>query len=337
MALTTLVQNSLPTIEAPTHYENGLSIGINNVQFPLQVDVPVSPIYTFKIVPASIDTDCIAAAQSLGTGTAGGNLTLQTTVQGTAPNIISQPITYRGQTGVLLDCERALAIVFSSPTQVATVLTVSGYDYRGVPTQYTSGTLATGTDDFSETVPFSVITSVNFSVNPFISDASKTISVGTNQWIALPYLLTNDDYVISTSWAGSPLSSSSGAVYTGYNWRLNSSYGTYSARGFVDCGLTAPNGTNLLVITYYVYGADAELSNQISNKNQSALKIVNVQKNASSSYPTSSLPLNVPVFVYPKLLPQDLTGLQLNTTVALTSQTTPDAQFFLNYKALIAG
>ena len=313
MALTTFVQNSLPTIEAPTNYPNGVSIGVNNVQFPLQVDVPLSPIYTFKLVPTALSATCVAPVQSFGAGTTGGNLTLQTTVQGTAPNIFSKPITFLGQPGVLLDCERSLKVFFSTATTTTSVITITGYDYRGVAMQYTL-TLNVGTQTTNVGLPITLVTSVNFSANPFAGNATPTISVGNDKIIGFPYLLrgtTYNDYtyVISNSWAGSTLVTQTGAgMGPGYNWRANPSYLSinFSTRGYADLGTAnPPDGTRVLAITYYVYGSDSELNREIKNKNQSSLKIASITKNTSSSYPT-------PEFVLPYLVEQDLTVIQIN-------------------------
>lgn len=339
MALTTFVQNSLPTLEAPTYYPKGVSIGINNVQFPLQVDVPISPIYTFKVIPTAVSAVAVAPAQSFGTGASGGNLTLQTTVVGTAPNIQSQPFTYNGQAGVLLDCERFLRLNFSVPTTTATVVTITGYDYRGVSMIYTSGTFPVGSTTGNTGAPITLVTGVSFSANPFAGNATPTISIGTSALIGLPYALTNTAYVMSASWAGEELSSQTGALINpAFNWRAVEYVGYYTARGHVNLGSdNSPNGSSVLVVIYYVYGADGELSNQIANKNQSSLKIASVQKNTSSSYPTTQFPLNKPVFVYPELLPQDLTGLQLNPDGNFLDGTSVDDKFFINYVNLIAG
>ncbi len=337
MALTTIIPtlpNNISSFTKPqsvSHLSNGISTDINSVEFPLQVGVPVQNIYTFKIIPTAISANCVADTQNFGTGANGGNLTLRTTAQGTAPNIFSQPIVFLGQSGVLLDCERILRLNFSDVTTTATVVTVTGYDYRGVAIQYTTATLPVGSPSQNIGVPISVVTSINFSTNPFTGDASKNIFVGASNCIGLPYLLTNSSYAIYNSWAGATLASQTAAsIVPGYNWRANGAYGTYSARGYVNTGTTNnPNGTFPLIITYYVYGSDSELNGEIVNRNQSSLKIASIQKNTSSSYPT-------PQFVLPHLVKEDLTGIQVNPNVTLASGTGGDADFFIAYKAAIA-
>lgn len=307
MALTTIIPNTTTPFVKPqsvSHISNGISTDINGVQFPLQVGVPVQNIYTFKIIPAPSSDDCVAAAQSLGQSVSGGSLTLQSSVQGTAPNIISQPVIFLGQKGVLLDCERALGFSFSIPTTQDTVCTVTGYDYRGVAIKTTSEDIPAGTSGTTVTTPICIVTDVSFSTNP-IPNSAGTISVGNTTYIGLPYLLTNAGFIVSAIWAGEVLDPDE--IILGYDWRTLAELDTGStARGFLNLfegGGT--DGTNMLVFTYYVYGSDSELNAEINNHNQSSLKIVGVQKTASSSYAT-------PTYVLPYLVEQDLVGVQIN-------------------------
>lgn len=329
MALTTIIPNTtLPFLkpQSVSHLSNGISTDINNVQFPLQAGVPVQNIYTFKVIPTASSNTCIAAAQSFGTGAAGGYLTLNSTNTGTAPNILSKaPITFLGQQGVLLDCERGVKITFSTGISTATVMTINGYDYRGVAINYTTPTLNIGNTGVSLSIPMSIVTSVYFSTNPYSGNATPTISVGTTPFIGLPYLLTNVAYVTYASWAGAPLVSSS-QIHPGYNWREAEAFGNYSARGFIDLGSTLPNGANILAVTYYVYGSDSELNAEIANYNQSSLKIAGIQHTDASTDAN-------PIWVLPYLVKEDLVGIQVNiTSNPLTPTSGGDAPFFIAYQ-----
>jgi hypothetical protein len=343
MALTTFVQNSLPSIDEPTYFKNGLSLDVNEVQFPLQIGVPVSPIYTFKVVPVSSNAgNEVSPAFNFGTGTAGGVAPLNTAATGTAPNIASIPYEYNGENGVLLDCERSIVWFSDVVTTQAFKIILKAYDFRGVLIQWTSPTINVGAQLLVLSPPVSLVVSVTFTANPLSGVTGQSMGIGTTDNIGLPYFLPNASFVIGGSWANNPFATD-GTVYEyGYNWRqqatLSSTY--TSARGFVNIGSTPANNTNVLVATYYVYGADAELNKQIEVKNQSQLKVVGVKKNTSSAYPTTNSPLNQPVFVYPNLVPQDLTGVQLNPGVALATTSSDlggDSVFMLNYNALVAG
>jgi hypothetical protein len=348
MALTTIlpatVNNMNFSKQLTTNFTNGISQGISDIYFPLTMTVPVSPIYVFKLIPTGgFEANQVSETLTFGTTGGGQSAVLNTTVFGTAPDIVSIPYNYNGEDGVLLDCERTICLWdFTAVTTQEFTVTMTGYDFRGVAIQWTSDTVAVGTGAAGLYLdpPISFVTSVVISANPFggSSPTGGQFNVTCTNTFGLPYFLPNASYLISENWAEAPLSSSSYSVTDyGYNWRQQASSDTYlSARGRVTTGATLPTGANMLVITYYVYGASSELSNEIENKNQSSLKIVGVQKNASSAYPTTTHPLNRPVFVYPYLVSQDLTGVQTNPNVTLANSLGGDSQFLLNYSVLIA-
>jgi hypothetical protein len=324
MALTTIIPQlpNAPAVkpQSVSHISNGITTDINGTTFPLQTGVPVQNIYTFKVIPASVENEAVCQFKNFGDTGAGGSLTLNTFVVGSGNDIISRPIVFLGQPAVLLDCERILVLYFSKATLGACIATVTGYDYRGVAIYITSGNIPTGTNNVNIYAGFSVVTSVSLSANPFPS-GDGSVSVGTNSQISLPYLLTNTSYVINSSWAGSDQAT----IEAGYNWRVIPELSlTSTARGFVDCNNVACDGNKELIVTYYVYGSDSELNAEIMNLNQSSLKIVGVQKTESSDYPN-------PVYVYPYLLDQDLTGLQLNNSSPSNVSGGGDLPFFKQY------
>lgn len=329
MALTTIIPNTLVPFAKPqsvSHLSNGISTDIHGVQFPLQVGVPVQNIYTFKIVPAPVSSNCIAPAASyFGSGATGGSITLNTTTQGTGANITATPLTFLGQRGLLLDCERYLQITFSTATLAASVMTITGYDYRGVKMVVTQS-LTLGSTSQAVGLPICVVTNISFSVNPFVGNGAATLAIGTNSYIGLPYALKTTAYVVNTVWNNAALSASSGTTVAAFNWRALTTFSNLNcpARGFVNVGTNAPDGTRQLVITYYVYGPDSELDGEVVNLNQSSLKIANIQKTASSEYPN-------PVYVMPALLDYDLTGVQINPGLTVSEGASGDSAFYLSY------
>lgn len=326
MALTTIIPQlpNAPAIkpQSVSHISNGITTDINGTTFPLQVGVPVQNIYTFKVIPASTSQSAVCQDKNFGVTGAGGSIPLNTTIQGSGNDIISRPIVFLGQPAILLDCERILVLYFTEQTLGTCIATVTGYDYRGVAIYITTEQIPTGTVTLNIYAPISVVTGVSLSANPFPS-GNGAVSVGTNSQIGLPYLLTNTAYVMYSSWAGSDQAT----IEAGYNWRIIPDLSSSStARGFVDCNNVACDGTRELIVTYYVYGSDSELNAEITNLNQSSLKIVGVQKTESSSYPN-------PVYVYPYLLDQDLTGLQLNNSNPTNVSGGGDLPFFRTYVA----
>jgi hypothetical protein len=330
MALTTLITNTVAPFTKPqsvSHLTNGITTDVNSVQFPLQVGVPVQNIYTFKVIPASVNATCIAAAASyFGSGAAGGAIRLNTTTQGTGADITATYTSVLGRNGLLLDCERYIALSFSTATLATTVVTVTGLDYRGVSIVAstsvplgTTGTLPIG-------VPVSFVSGISFSVNPFVGNGSAVLSVGNTGYIGLPYYLRNTQYVISSSWNNAPIPDDAGAILQGYNWRgLTTFAGINScARGFVNVGGDQPDGESQLVVTYYVLGSDSELNAEIKNLNQSSLKIAGIQKTASSAYPN-------PVYVLPYLIDYDLTGVQINPGLPAVDGNSGDSAFLIKY------
>jgi len=335
MALTTFIPKLIPPFTKPqevSYITNGISMDVNNVKFPLQAGVPIQPIYMFKVIPAPSSAN-VTSPYTTSTNSAGFTLNPITTQQSatvsSAPFIQVQPITFLGKSGALLDCERSLVVNFTTPSTATTIMTLKGYDYRGVAVQTTTPALTIGTTNYVISTPISIFTSISFSSNPFFVSAA-TITVQTTDEIGFPYLLTSQSYVISANWNGTSLLPSSGFFSPGYLWRTLGAFTVNtSARGFWELP-SSPDGIKEFIMTAYYYGADSEINAEINNLNQSSLKVVGVTKTDSSSYPT-------PTYVYPYLVSQDLTGVQIDEGAQLTADGyAGDSAFLYAYNVLIA-
>jgi len=347
MSITTIIPTvgfpssvSYPIKESITNFQNGLSTGINSVTYPLQLDVPLSPIYTFTAVPCVGFQYCIVSDIATITIAANSSVILPLNT-GTFTNSgikAAQPYTFNGVPGVLLDMERN--VIFSYSTNGAFNIQMTGYDFRG---QLFCNTLPAfvappydvdlGTVSFITEIKLTNTTNAPVTVTSIgVGTANSATSEATR--IGLPYFLPDATYVISAQWAGAavPLAD----IFAGFNWRSPLNSGTVyntsaSPRGYIQTP-TEANSANKLVCTYYVQGADPELDNLLVNKNQSAYKVANIQLAYGSMWTASP-----PVLVWPNLINYDLTGMQINQgTAALSTNPGADTQAYKTYQNLIA-
>jgi len=335
MSLTTIIPNlKTPFTKKQTvsYVTNGISIDVNNVQFPLQTGVPVQPIYTFKVIPApsgaNVTLPYVTTTSASGFTLLPVTTTQSTTVSGTT-FVQVKPIVFLGKSGALLDCERVVVFTPSVPTTATTILTLQGYDYRGVAVQTTTATIPVGSIGGGIQTPITVLTSVSFSSNP-LPAGGATIQMLTNRQIGFPYFLPSASYVLSASYGGTSMLPSTSAFNPGYSWRTSATFtSTSCARGLWQLP-SSPDGIQEFIMTAYYYGADSEVNAEINNSVQSTLRIVGVSKTASSSYPT-------PTYVYPYLVSQDLTGVQIDNGIQLTANGyAGDSAFLSSYIKLIA-
>ena len=294
-----------PVQQDVTYTQNGYTSDVTKTSFPLQKGVPLTAPYMFKVIPASVSTNCISPANAY---IAAGQ-PLNTVTQGTAPNITARAITFNNQPCLLLDCERVLSINLTgagSTSFAGTTITITGYivgDGGLIPC--TSETTLEQVDFSSNTAicscAMSVVTGVSFS-NSFQLGGQPAVyvSIGTCGVIGLPYLLTNQSYVLSLYWNNTSFALSD--IVPGVNWRTQEVDAvTNNPRGVVELP-SNPNGAMQLSMCYVVTGMDSELNAELQNKNQSSLKLLGVQKSASSAYPNPNL-------LYPNLTKYDLRGI----------------------------
>src|SRR5580692_4452269 len=162
MAVTTIVP--LATQQKTSYTNNGFTTDtVGGLQFPLQQGVPYQNLYVFKVVPAALSNTCVTSSQSWPGATTSYRLNTISSLTGN--QTITSAITYNGKSAIKLDCERLLSVTPFSATTASSVITVEGYDYRGVAVTMTF-TLPEGVDetfDFGSAI--SVITSITASAN----------------------------------------------------------------------------------------------------------------------------------------------------------------------------
>ncbi len=295
MALTTNVPSAIPQVTS--HVVNGFTTDIQGVQFPLQMGVPLQNMYMFKVVPAAFSSTCVAQLQVV---TPNLPLTFNQDPQGTAPNIITQPLSIENanfgeQIGIELDCERCVTISCASPSTSNVNVTVKGLDYLG---NAITGTivLAINTSSIVFLNPLSIVAEVTLDADP-----GSEVSVGNSNDIGLPYYLYNDQFFIKGSFGTDVLITQD--ITLAYNWRLNNpSITQYPNRGTINT-YNLPDGVKMLVCTYYVMGSDGEINAEINNINQSSKKIVSVQNNTSGN---AVLPYITPYDLKGVVYPEDL-------------------------------
>ena len=293
MAITKYLPASIN--QTVTYVKNGFSCDTTETQYPLQMGVPIQIIYTFRVAPATTSNTCVAASNAwLGAST---TYTLRTTAATSGTQIITAPITIDGVAGVELDCERSLSVTTAGTTTALATLTVTGYDYRRKALtfyyQLASGSVA-GT--YALSTPIAIVTGIFSDVNPGVnlSFGNAQNTAGTNYGtIGLPYYLPDLDSVMKCTWNGAAVDSDD--IYPGTQWRVNpptventfpssnSDLDSSLARGAIILP-SAPDGSKKLTVTYFVYGSDGEVNNQLQNRIQSTISIVDVQSNSSSEY-----------------------------------------------------
>jgi hypothetical protein len=277
------------------------------VKFPLQEGVPMQTMYLFKVIPAAYLDDCIYAGNDnisgyvplLTTGTAGTTVIVGYRGQPIITGFTPTPGFTGGVNVIQLDCERSIGITFNDFTTAETVVTIGGWDYRGIAVSEQL-TIPIGETYFASVRPYSIIGYINFSALPGVG-----IKIGTNNTIGLPYMVTNLTDIINIVYDEEPLSLTDDVV-VGNVWRSATNgvpnnipeiTGTLSARGVINLP-AAPDGVAILSVYAFIYGADGETNTNIQNLIPSTLSIYSVSNNVSGEA------------TWPSLVPQDLVGMQ---------------------------
>ena len=316
MALTALIKGGLQ--QESTYIKNGISQGLNEVQFPLQNNVPLSPNYFWSVCPAPVIANCVASSQAYN---AGGFVTLNASAasMGTAPNIACQPYTFGGQTGVLMDMERCLTFTFASDPITACDVIIKGTDSlgRAMTYQTTGGFITTAATSFTVPQPFSLVLSIQFTADWTNGTGSPLLTVGNGFQIGLPYYLGALEDIIIGDWNSTALALNTTVYQIAPNWRVAANLTTTTnapLKGTITVP-DAPDGIKVLSLYYYLTGNDAEINANVNNLNASSLIALGVQNTTVAMKP--ALPI---------VTSYDLTG------VAIPAQ----SNFVTAYTALLA-
>lgn len=283
-----------------TYLQNGMRWDTNQVSQLYGLGVPQSPMYLYNVIPAAPVDNYVAAAQAW---VSANPITLTT----------ANAITYLGNYPVVqLDCQRSLTItIIGGPTTAGTTITVQGWDDRNVavtstgtlPTATAAGTYELGVGGNMVTSAqgkcFSMIQSVTLSATPGVN-----FSIGTGSRIGLPYFAPLANYMRGMSWNGVSLNPYGTVFVPGFQFNpiavnpaplpypVSVTASTTDARGFVDLnnsgGATLPDGSLLLSVYFYVYGADSYLQAQLTNQVPSAIGQTNIGGYTSPGVPATN-------------------------------------------------
>lgn len=297
--------------QTTTYVQNGLASDINGVKTPTGQGLPVPSMCNYIAIPKTNSNTYVAANQYI---TSDKPLTLSATYQST----------YQGQSVVVLDCARNIGVFFVSIPGEVTNFTFKGYDinYRYIEETRTLGSSAQSVTTLKTYLMVLSITPDN-TINTVFASA------GTSNRIGLPFFVGHKEDFYRVSWADAVYDPAT-YVTAGYAWRTTGlvSATTSDANGSILTP-TAPNGARQLRVQYYCYGADSKVQNDLTNQvmgifpnanqngqiNESTIKYVNVQRNASNT-----------MYVYGGLTPYDLIGPQYPN----------DSEFLYTYRTVLA-
>ena len=186
---------------------------------------PAGRVYTYEIVPLTLNTAAYAALQTPSTGaitlSAGTGVT-SATVAGTA----------------VYQCDVPRIVTISSAgSDTGITFTVSGYDYYGqTMTQTVTGVSAA---TVSTSKAFYQVKSVSHT-----GTVASTVTVGTGDVFGLPFFLRGRESIVSVGWAGTAAQSAVSAT-VGVTTTPATAF-TGDVRGTYATG-SASNGTNRLM------------------------------------------------------------------------------------------
>ena len=194
---------------------------------------PLAPIFSYVVIPLTLQAANIAASQS----PAAAALTL-TAGTGTTS------VTINGQTAVKLDCARALRIT-SGGNDSGITFNVVGYDQYGVAmheniTGANAG-IATGKKAWLYIV----------SITPSAAAAS-TVSVGTADLFGLPFYISDRTFALSVQW-NNTLAKDTGTLTVGVTTTASATTG--DVRGTYVPSTGASDGVKQLVFTQIISSA----------------------------------------------------------------------------------
>lgn len=212
-----------------THFSDGVRVGRNFINYGSGnlPGAPISPVYVYDVVPATLDADGIASAQAVA---GAGNLTLNGALAS-------------GGT-VTLDVPRAVEIDSSDAGDTTQTATVYGTDVYGAPMTETiafNGTTAVAGQKAFKTVTRVAISAV----------MTGNANVGTTNVFGLPFRVDSRNY-IQTAWNGAFVTTGTFAAADATSpatATTNDVRGTYLVPDAAD-------GTKRLTVWMYIEDAD---------------------------------------------------------------------------------
>ena len=192
---------------------------------------PVGRVYTYDIVPVTLNTAAYGVLQTPGTGA----------IVLAAVSAVTTATTIGGATAIAADVPRVVTIS-SGGNDTGITFTVNGNDYYGATmTQTVTGVSAA---TVSTTKAFYAVRSVSHT-----GTVASTVTVGTGDAYGLPFFLKDRGYIVSVGWAGTAAVTATSATVgvttspaTAFTGDVRGTYQTPSAS----------NGTNRLVFTAVV-------------------------------------------------------------------------------------
>src|ERR1700740_2629292 len=254
-----------------TYFQNGTSQDIFDVASNGGKGVYDSPFCFYQWVPATADDELIATVQSCPQ--TDGLLDLNYNAVMSANTKIN---------AVQLDCTRLVYITLDSEPDDPLTLLITGYDRRFIEYQ-AEVTIGTSSISGSTNSGFYGITSIEVSSN--VGDYSAGISVGTNNYITLPYFSCGSaNFVIQMTYNSASISPYT-YLTAAANWRTTEPLLTSNdCKGAIQLP-SSPNGLKLFTILYWVYGEDADLQRRLQSGDTSAYELIGEPNPASTTVP----------------------------------------------------
>lgn len=153
---------------------------------PMELGVgPMGRIYVFDVVPLTLQTSGLAAAQAVA---GAGNLTL------TAGTGVTTTVAADGTTLYVLDTPRGVSIDSANAGDTTQTATFYGYDYLGQP--MSEAIALNGTTQVNGTKAFKSVYRIAIS-----AACAGNINAGFTDVLGIPVRVTAAPYIVSAKWA----------------------------------------------------------------------------------------------------------------------------------------
>jgi hypothetical protein len=232
---------------------------------------------------------------------------------------------YQGIPVCVFDCPRTVSLTFTATNFTNPgMITVTGWDnqFRSV----TENVLSNGTTTQVLTQSFKMIRSVYFSAYPWsVTSNTNTCTVTGSNKFGLPYMINNNNSISVVNWNNAPLTintvTSYGNIWRQTGLKFTDTSSNNDARGLIDLsGGTLPDGTIQLQVSFYAYGNDTRLTDQLktyaayqADQLVNANRAYNYTKNSvygSATQIVLAKNNTTGIITMPNLVSQDLYGAQ---------------------------